>query len=169
MKPEDVWDVKKQSTESTNIVLDDAHLDAPTWHYLVAWFSFVSIRAISIFVIAKIIYLLFDASDVTFYLIIYLLDGPLLLASIYISHGLIFTRTNMRKVFPWFLLILVGGFGSVNDPEIIQAFIDAGINHSRLEAIFIAGVLFFVFFQYRYFTKLEPTRWVDKIKQGKSL
>jgi hypothetical protein len=57
----------------------------------------------------------------------------------------------------------------VNDPEIIQAFIDAGINHSRLEAIFIAGVLFFVFFQYRYFTKLEPTRWVDKIKQEKSL
>ena len=167
MKPEDIWDVKKQSTESTNIVLDDAHLDAPTWHYLVAWFSFVSIRAISIFVIAKIIYLLFDASDVTFYLIVYLLDGPLLLASIYISHGLIFTRTNMRKVFPWFLLVFVGGWSSVNEPEAIQVFTDGG--HSLLEIFFSAAFLFFIFFSYRYFTNLEPTRWVDKIKTEKSL
>ena len=167
MKPEDIWDVKKQSTESTNIVLDDAHLDAPTWHYLVGWFLFASIRYLGVLAMSVVVYLIFDISDVNVLLMLGLLDGPLLLLSIYISHGLIFTRTNMRKVFPWFLLVFVGGWSSVNEPEAIQVFTDGG--HSLLEIFFSASFLFFIFFSYRYFTNLEPTRWVDKIKTEKSL
>ena len=71
----------------------------------------------------------------------------------------------MRKVFPWFFLVFVGGYASVNEPEAVQAFADGGIDHSLLEILFSAGILFFIFFSYRYFTNLEPTRWVAKIKK----
>ena len=165
MKPEDVWGVKKQAAESSNAMLDDTHLDAPTWHYIVGWFLFASIRYLGVLGMFAVVYLIFEISDVNFLLVIGLLDGPLLLLSIYISHGLIFTRTNMRKVFPWFFLVFVGGYASVNEPEAVQAFADGGIDHSLLEILFSAGILFFIFFSYRYFTNLEPTRWVAKIKK----
>jgi hypothetical protein len=165
MKPEDVWDVKKQATEPSDVMLDDAHLDAPTWHYIVGWFLFASIRYLGVLAMSVVVYLVFEISDVNVLLIVGLLDGPLLLLSLYISHGLIFTRTNMRKVFPWFFLVFVGGYASVNEPEAVQAFADGGIDHSLLEILFSAGILFFIFFSYRYFTNLEPTRWVAKIKK----
>ena len=165
MKPEDVWDVKKQATEPSDVMLDDAHLDAPTWHYIVGWFLFASIRYLGVLAMSVVVYLVFEISDVNVLLIVGLLDGPLLLLSLYISHGLIFTRTNMRKVFPWFFLVFVGGYASVNEPEAVQAFADGGIDHSLLEILFSAGILFFIFFSYRYFKNLEPTRWVAKIKK----
>jgi len=169
MKAEDVWDVKKQATEPSDVMLDDAHLDAPTWHYIVGWFLFASLRYLGVLVMSAIVYLIFDISDVNVLLIVGLFDGPLLLLSIYISHGLIFKRTNMRKVFPWFFLVFVGGYASVTEPEVVQTFADAGKDDSVLRVIFIAGVLFFIFFSYRYFTNLEPTRWVAKIKKEESL
>lgn len=169
MKPEDVWDVKKQAAESSNIVLDDTHLDAPTWHYIVGWFLFASLRYLGVLVMSAVIYLIFDISDVNVLLIVGLLDGPLLLLSLYISHGLIFKRTNMRKVFPWFILVFAGGYASVDEPEVIQTFADGGIDDSLLGILFSAGFLFFIFFSYKYFKNLEPTRWVAKIKKEEEL
>jgi len=169
MKPEDVWDVKKQAIEPSDVMLDDAHLDAPTWHYLVGWLLFVTLRYSGGFILGVILYLLFDISDIALALAVSIIDGPLMFCSLYISHGLIFTRTNMRKVFPWFFLVLIGGFGSINDSEVYQVYAEAGVDHLWAESTFFAGFIFFIFFSYRYFTNLEPTRWVAKIKKEESL
>ena len=76
MKPEDVWGVKKQAAESSNAMLDDTHLDAPTWHYIVGWFLFASIRYLGVLGMSAVVYLIFEISDVHFLLVIGLLDGP---------------------------------------------------------------------------------------------
>jgi hypothetical protein len=159
---ENPWKPKSKSTLDKEIV-DDKHLNSSTNIYLVAWFTFAIILYFFRFSIASIGFLIFS-SDVNTLFLTLLLDGPILLLSIYISHGLIFRKTNLRKVFPWTILVFLGGYSQFSDPFTIEVIQSTDVSIDLFKAIYFAGFGFFIIFGYKYFSSLTPTRWVAKIE-----
>mgnify|MGYP006082233735 CR=1 FL=1 len=162
----DYWK-PKSNLLSTQEVIDDLHLDAATWVYIAAWFSFATILYFLRFAVAAIASLVFssDLNSLFFYM---LLDGPILLLSIYISHGLIFRRTNMRKVFPWTALVFIGGYSQFSDSYILEIIRSAGMGMDLFKAIYFGGFIFFLVFSYKYFSNLSPARYAKKTNTKES-
>lgn len=162
MNTENPWE-SKSTSNINNELLDDKHLNSSTGIYLAAWFSFAIILFFLRSALASIGFLTFS-EDVNTLLLTLLLDGPILLLSMYISHGLIFKKTNLRKVFPWTALVFLGGYGQFSDPFTIEVIANTNINEDLFKAIYFAGFAFFIIFGYKYFSSLTPKRWVPKQK-----
>jgi len=159
---ENLWKSKSKSTIDEEKLIDE-HLNSSTLIYLAAWFSFAIILYFLRFSLASVGFLIFS-SDVNTLFLTLLLDGPILLLSIYISHGLIFRKTNLRKVFPWTILVFLGGYSQFSDPFTIEVIQSTDISIDLFKAIYFAGYGFFIIFGYKYFSSVTPTRWVAKIK-----
>ena len=157
---ENPWKSKSKIDEE---ILDDKHLNASTLIYLAAWFSFAFILYFLRFSVANIGFLIFS-SDVNTLFLTLLLDGPILLLSTYISYGLIFKNTNLRKVFPWTILVFLGGYSQFSDPFTVEVIQSSDISGDIFKAIYIAAFSGFIFFGHKYFSSLTPTRWAEKQK-----
>jgi len=140
---------------------EDTHLNSSTLVYLVAWFTFAIILYFLRFSIASIGLVIFSSESNTLFLTL-LLDGPILFLSMYISHGLIFKRTNIRKVLPWTALVFLGGNAQFSDAYILEIVQSADMEMGLFRAIYIGGYTFFVFFTYKYFSNVSPARWLEK-------
>ena len=162
MSTENPWESKSTSNINKEL-LDDKHLNSSTEIYLAAWFSFAIIVYFLRFAVASIGFLTFSEDVNTLFLTL-LLDGPILLLSMYISHGLIFRKTNLRKVFPWTFIVFLGGYSQFDDPFTIEIITSANISEDLFIAMYFAGFAFFIFFGYKYFSNLTPKRWVPKQK-----
>tara|TARA_B110000259_G_scaffold143145_1_gene161239 strand:+ start:759 stop:1262 length:504 start_codon:yes stop_codon:yes gene_type:complete len=156
----DYWK-PKSNLLSTQEVIDDLHLDAATWLYIAAWFTFAIILYLLRFAIASIGFVIFSSDSNTLFLTL-LLDGPILFLSMYISHGLIFKRTNIRKVLPWTALVFLGGYAQFSDAYTLEIVQSADMEMSLFKAIYIGGYTFFVFLTYKYFSNVSPARWLEK-------
>ena len=139
----------------------DTHLNASTLVYLVAWFTFAIILYFLRFATATIGFLIFS-SDINTLFLTLLLDGPILLLSMYISHGLIFKRTNIRKVLPWTALVFLGGYAQFSDAYTLEIVQSADMEMGLFKGIYICGYTFFVIFTYKYFSNISPARWLEK-------
>lgn len=162
----DYWK-PKSNLSSTQEVIDDSHLDATTWVYLAAWFTFAAILYFLRFALAASGFLVFSSDLNTLFLSL-LLDGPVLLLSIYVSHGLIFRRTNMRKVLPWTALVFIGGYSQFSDSYTLEIVQSSGIGMDLFKAIYIGGFVFFLVFSYKYFSNLSPVRYAEKTNTKES-
>ena len=162
MDNENPWKPKSTLTNDKEL-LDDRHLNASTTIYLAAWFLFAIILFFLRFSVASIGFLTFSEDVNTLFLTL-LLDGPILLLSMYISHGLIFRKTNLRKVFPWTVLVFLGGYGQFSDPYTIEIIASTDIAEDVFKTIYFVEFALFIIFGYKYFSSLTPTRWVAKQK-----
>jgi len=158
---------KRIKPQSTHEVIDDSHLDATTWVYIAAWCTFAAILYFLRFAVVAIGFLVFSSDLSTLFLSL-LLDGPVLLLSVYISHGLIFRRTNMRKVFPWTALVFIGGYSQFRDSYILEIVQSAGMGMDLFKAIYFGGFIFFLVFSYKYFSNLSPARYAEKTNTKES-
>ena len=158
---------KRIKPQSTHEVIDDSHLDATTWVYIAAWCTFATILYFLRFAVAAIGFLV-TGSDLNTLFLSYLLEGPVLLLSVYISHGLIFRRTNMRKVFPWAALVFLGGYSSFSDSYTLEIVQSSGMRMDLFEAIYFGGFIFFLVFSYKYFSNLSPARYAEKTNTKES-
>ena len=158
---------KRIKPPSTHELTDDAHLDATTWVYIAAWFTFATILYFLRFAVNAIGFLV-TGSELNTLFLSFLLDGPVLLLSVYISHGLIFRRTNMRKVFPWAALVFLGGYSAFSDSYTLEIVQSAGIGMDLFKAIYIGGFVFFLVFSYKYFSNLSPARYAEKTNTKES-
>ena len=113
MKPEDVWDVKKQATEPSDVMLDDAHLDAPTWHYLLAWLLLIFITNFTLIFLAYFFETFLGASEAIATFIYYAAFGPgILFAStaIGVSHLVQSTRAGANYGFGLLIFIIIANY-----------------------------------------------------------
>lgn len=163
MKPEDVWDVKKQAAESSSVMLDDAHLDAPTWHYLLAWLLLIFITNFTLIFLAYFFETFLGASEAIATFIYYAAFGPGILFATYLTYGKLFQRTNIRKVFPFFFLALIGGFGNIAGDDGV-VLVQDGYSTDSLRIIFLISFSLFIIFIYKFPKNMNPVRWVARIK-----
>ena len=158
----DVWKTQSESKQSN----DEKHLDSSTFVYIVAWFTF----AIFVYVLRNILAIIgfqIFSEEINILYFTLLLDWIVLLLSIYISHGLIFKKTNIRRVFPWFIIVFFGSYGQFSDPYVVEIITNANMSRESFLPIYIGSFGLFLFLSHKYFSSLSPTRWVSKGKKNK--
>jgi len=152
----DEWKVQSKSEKFTA----EKHLDSSTLIYIVAWFTFATIAFFSRFAIAWIGFFIFS-EEINVLFLTLILDGIILFLSLYVSHGLIFKRTNIRRVFPWLILVLLGGYGQFSDPDTIAIISGSNISSDYFKAMYVGSFGLFIFLSHKYFSSLTPARWIS--------
>lgn len=158
----DVWTTQSESKQSN----DEKHLNSSTFVYIVAWFTFAIFVYVLRNILAIIGFLIFSEEINALYFTT-LLDWVVLFLSIYISHGLIFKKTNIRRVFPWLIIVFLGSWGKFSDPYVYEIMTNANLSSESFLPIYLCSFGLFVLLSYKYFSSLSPTRWVSKSKKNK--